>query len=60
MNRLVESLLKQNVELIFSDELSINSRSSKMYGWGIGGKKLYIIHKESTQKFYRGRWAVSV
>ena len=51
MSKLVESLVKQNVELIFFDEFSINSRSSKMYGWGIRGQKACIMHQESTQRF---------
>ena len=41
--------MQHNVELIFFDELSINSNISKIYGWGIKRGKISIIHPESSQ-----------
>ena len=51
MNKLIETLLSNSIEIIFFDELSINSRPSKTYGWGIKGRKTCIMNKESTERF---------
>ena len=51
ISRLVEVMQKQEVELIFFGELSINSHSSKDYGWGIKGRKVCIMHQESPKRF---------
>ena len=51
MNKLIETLLSNSIEIIFFDELSINSRPSKTYGWRIKGRKTCIMNKESTERF---------
>ena len=40
---LLKALSDYDIELIFIDEFSMNSRSSKVYGWAERGKKSLII-----------------
>ena len=48
---LLKALSNYNIELIFIDEFSMNSRSSKVYGWAERGKKSLIIQHYGNVSF---------
>ena len=49
MNELIETLLSNSIEIINCDELSINSRQSKIYDWELNEER-HVLWIKNLQK----------